>query len=311
MSKISIIVPVYNVEKYLEKCVRSILAQTFTDFELILVDDGSPDSSGAMCDQFAEQDQRVKVIHKENGGLSDARNAGIEIAQGEFLGFVDSDDYIEEDMYELLYTNAIKEQADISACGLYDVYDNRELKIDKYIYRVLDSETALKTFVEGNISNVTVTSKMFKRSLFDNIRFPVGKITEDAFIIVDLVRKSKKIVLDTRQKYFYYHRENSITTNQFSKKDFDTIEAYVKNLELVQDYFPNLVDTIRTKLCWANFVVLDKIILSNKINKVSETKDIVKFLRKNFGLIMKSNMLTKGRKISMIFLMINIHLYKL
>ena len=103
MPKISIIVPVYNVEKYLEKCVRSILAQTFTDFELILVDDGSPDSSGAMCDQFAEQDQRVKVIHKENGGLSDARNAGIEIATGEYLGFVDSDDYIADDMYETLY----------------------------------------------------------------------------------------------------------------------------------------------------------------------------------------------------------------
>lgn len=125
MPKISIIVPVYNVEKYLEKCVRSILAQTFTDFELILVDDGSPDSSGAMCDQFAEQDQRVKVIHKENGGLSDARNAGIEIATGEYLGFVDSDDYIADDMYELLYTNIVKEDADLSICGIYDVYEGR------------------------------------------------------------------------------------------------------------------------------------------------------------------------------------------
>ena len=125
MPKISIIVPVYNVEKYLEKCVRSILAQTFTDFELILVDDGSPDSSGAMCDQFAEQDQRVKVIHKENGGLSDARNAGIEIATGEYLGFVDSDDYIADDMYELLYTNIVKEDADLSICGIYDVYEER------------------------------------------------------------------------------------------------------------------------------------------------------------------------------------------
>ncbi|WP_154064713.1 glycosyltransferase family 2 protein, partial [Enterococcus faecalis] len=126
MPKISIIVPVYNVEKYLEKCVRSILAQTFTDFELILVDDGSPDSSGAMCDQFAEQDQRVKVIHKENGGLSDARNAGIEIATGEYLGFVDSDDYIADDMYELLYTNIVKEDADLSICGIYDVYEGKE-----------------------------------------------------------------------------------------------------------------------------------------------------------------------------------------
>ena len=129
MPKISIIVPVYNVEKYLEKCVRSILAQTFTDFELILVDDGSPDSSGAMCDQFAEQDQRVKVIHKENGGLSDARNAGIEIATGEYLGFVDSDDYIADDMYELLYTNIVKEDADLSICGIYDVYEGKELSL--------------------------------------------------------------------------------------------------------------------------------------------------------------------------------------
>lgn len=138
MPKISIIVPVYNVEKYLEKCVRSILAQTFTDFELILVDDGSPDSSGAMCDQFAEQDQRVKVIHKENGGLSDARNAGIEIATGEYLGFVDSDDYIADDMYELLYTNIVKEDADLSICGIYDVYEGKEPVEKQQQYIVLD-----------------------------------------------------------------------------------------------------------------------------------------------------------------------------
>ncbi|MFR2551722.1 MAG: glycosyltransferase [Clostridioides difficile] len=144
MPKISIIVPVYNVEKYLEKCVRSILAQTFTDFELILVDDGSLDSSGAMCDQFAEQDQRVKVIHKENGGLSDARNAGIELATGEYLGFVDSDDYIADDMYELLYTNIVKEDADLSICGIYDVYEGKEPVEKQQQYIVLDKVAAMK-----------------------------------------------------------------------------------------------------------------------------------------------------------------------
>ena len=149
MPKISIIVPVYNVEKYLEKCVRSILAQTFTDFELILVDDGSPDSSGAMCDQFAEQDQRVKVIHKENGGLSDARNAGIEIATGEYLGFVDSDDYIADDMYELLYTNIVKEDADLSICGIYDVYEGKEPVEKQQQYIVLDKVAAMKMILEA------------------------------------------------------------------------------------------------------------------------------------------------------------------
>ncbi|HDT8053597.1 TPA: glycosyltransferase, partial [Enterococcus faecalis] len=151
MPKISIIVPVYNVEKYLEKCVRSILAQTFTDFELILVDDGSPDSSGAMCDQFAEQDQRVKVIHKENGGLSDARNAGIEIATGEYLGFVDSDDYIADDMYELLYTNIVKEDADLSICGIYDVYEGKEPVEKQQQYIVLDKVAAMKMILEAKV----------------------------------------------------------------------------------------------------------------------------------------------------------------
>lgn len=114
MCEISIIVPVYKVEPYLRKCVDSILAQTFTDFEVILVDDGSPDNSGKICDEYASKDSRVRVIHKKNGGLSSARNAGIDVARGKYLGFVDSDDYIEKDMYELLYDNIVKEQADRS-----------------------------------------------------------------------------------------------------------------------------------------------------------------------------------------------------
>lgn len=159
MPKISIIVPVYNVEKYLEKCVRSILAQTFTDFELILVDDGSPDSSGAMCDQFAKQDERVKVIHKENGGLSDARNAGIEIATGEYLGFIDSDDYIADDMYELLYTNIVKEDADLSICGIYDVYEGKEPVEKQQQYIVLDKVAAMKMILEAKVVSVHAVNK--------------------------------------------------------------------------------------------------------------------------------------------------------
>ncbi len=126
MCEISIIVPVYKVEPYLRKCVDSILAQTFTDFEVILVDDGSPDNSGKICDEYASKDSRVRVIHKENGGLSSARNAGIDVARGKYLGFVDSDDYIEKDMYELLYDNIVKEQADLSICGIYDIYAGKK-----------------------------------------------------------------------------------------------------------------------------------------------------------------------------------------
>ena len=179
MPKISIIVPVYNVEKYLEKCVKSILNQTFTDFELILVDDGTPDSSGVICDQFAEKDERIKVIHKKNGGLSDARNTGIEVAKGEYIGFVDSDDYIAEDMYELLYTNIVNEEADLSICGIYDVYENKEAQKRIRQYMILNKFEAIKVILEAKIVSVHAVNKLYKKELFTHVRYPVGKITED------------------------------------------------------------------------------------------------------------------------------------
>ncbi|EGP5489252.1 glycosyltransferase, partial [Enterococcus faecium] len=149
MCEISIIVPVYKVEPYLRKCVDSILAQTFTDFEVILVDDGSPDNSGKICDEYASKDSRVRVIHKKNGGLSSARNAGIDVARGKYLGFVDSDDYIEKDMYELLYDNIVKEQADLSICGIYDIYAGKKVKILPEEYKVLDKVSAMKIVLEA------------------------------------------------------------------------------------------------------------------------------------------------------------------
>ncbi|EGO8248310.1 glycosyltransferase, partial [Enterococcus faecalis] len=251
MPKISIIVPVYNVEKYLEKCVRSILAQTFTDFELILVDDGSPDSSGAMCDQFAEQDQRVKVIHKENGGLSDARNAGIEIATGEYLGFVDSDDYIADDMYELLYTNIVKEDADLSICGIYDVYEGKEPVEKQQQYIVLDKVAAMKMILEAKVVSVHAVNKLYKKEIFEDIRYPVGMITEDGAVILSILEHTEKIVIDTQQKYYYFHRANSISSNLFSKKDLDTINVWKENEKYILDQYPELSNVVHTRVCWA------------------------------------------------------------
>lgn len=310
MCTISIIVPVYKVEKYLPKCVDSILNQTFEMIELILVDDGSPDCSGEICDQYAEKDKRVKVIHKANGGVSTARNAGLEIATGQYIGFIDSDDYIETDMFELLYTNLKKEKADISACGMFDLYVGREPRILKPQYFVLNAEQALKAFIEGNINNATVTNKLFKKELFEEVRFPENQITEDAFAIFDVTRLAKKVVIDTQQKYYYYHREGSITTSSYTSQDLDTIKTYEANLAKTKEYFPDLYDTMFVKYCWANFVVLDKIILSD-VQGPTPRKEMVRLLRANFMKIIKSPMLSKGRKVSMCFLMIHYELYKL
>ncbi|MCC4122244.1 glycosyltransferase [Enterococcus faecalis] len=310
MPKISIIVPVYNVEKYLEKCVRSILAQTFTDFELILVDDGSPDSSGAMCDQFAEKDQRVKVIHKENGGLSDARNAGIELATGEYLGFVDSDDYIADDMYELLYTNIVKEDADLSICGIYDVYEGKEPIVKSLIQGTFSREEALLLILQGNIISVHAVNKLYKRKLFADLRYPKGKYHEDSFIIVDLLSECQKVSIDSTQKYYYYHRMGSINTETFSDKQFEFIEAWEKNELKLKGKGAVIEEAAHQRVCFANFLVLDKILISNA-SKEKETKQIVRYLRKNFIFIMKNKVFTKSRKLSMILLMFGLPFYKI
>lgn len=313
MPEISIIVPVYNVEKYLDKCVNSILDQTFQEFELILVDDGSPDNSGKMCDAFADMDKRISVIHQENGGLSAARNAGIEIAKGRYIGFVDSDDYIAEDMYELLYTNLKKEDADLSTVGFLDVYAGKEPVIKEKKYIVTDMVGAAKITFEGKLSTISATNKLYKREIFDHVRYPVGMITEDAAVILDVLEETSKVVIDTSQKYYYYHRENSISSNHFSLKDLDMIKAWEDNESRVLKKYPELIYVAHTRVCWAYFTVLDKMMNSSDlgIEDKKKQKEIIRFLRKNFTFVLKNQYFTKPRKISMIALSINPYFYKL
>ncbi|BDP63405.1 hypothetical protein EfmJHP80_09010 [Enterococcus faecium] len=176
--------PVYNVEKYLKKCVDSILGQTFTDFELLLIDDGSTDNSGSICDELAKTDNRIKVIHKENGGLSDARNIGIEVAKGDFIGFIDSDDYIDEDMYAFLYNNILKYDAELSMCGIYDVHKNKEIKKLTPFSQLVTKSEAIELVLDGKLVVANAVSKLYKKELFENVRYPKGKIAEDAAVFL-------------------------------------------------------------------------------------------------------------------------------
>nr|OTO70154.1 hypothetical protein A5866_002374 [Enterococcus sp. 12C11_DIV0727] len=180
----------------MHKCVDSILSQTFSDIEVILVDDGSTDKSGEICDQYVVKDQRIRVIHKKNGGLSSARNIGLDIAVGRYIGFVDSDDYIANDMYEILYDQLIESNADLSCVGMIDVYENRtsELKQNKII-ELVDQKQAIKLVVDGKDIFAYAVNKLYKRDLFNDIRYPEGKIVEDAFIIIDLLLLCERICL--------------------------------------------------------------------------------------------------------------------
>lgn len=219
---ISVIVPIYNVEKYLTQCIESILQQTYTELEIILVDDGSTDSCPKICDFYAEKDKRIKVIHKENGGLADARNAGIRLATGSFITFVDSDDYIDTDMYYLLMKAIKGENADIAIakCQAFAgekvtkiATDNEEL--------VLNGKEVLEFLIlgwAGYTISPAVWNRIYKRELIEGLQFPKGKCYEDLVWTTMVFERAAKGIYLNRVLYFYRQREDSITKTDFSEK---------------------------------------------------------------------------------------------
>lgn len=308
--KISIIVPVYNVEAYLEKCVESILKQTYTNLEILLVNDGSTDKSGELCDKLALRDHRIRVIHKENGGLSDARNRGIDEASSNLIGFIDSDDYIDEDMYETLYRQMVASKADLSMCGHYDVYHQiPEKQVAEIKTWELMPEEAIKMVMEAKILSVTAVNKLYKKALFEQLRFRIGKIAEDAFIMVDLIHQCSKIVATNEKKYYYVHRENSITTQKFSLKFLNVIEAYEQNAKMISENYPDLYDVAIMRLNWAYFYVLDRLLVDNDFkDKVLEDR-LISYLKKNKKSILMDSRFTRARKMSFLALCLSRKLY--
>ena len=233
---ISIIVPVYKVEKYLVKCVNSILNQTFSEFELILVDDGSPDECPKMCDELAQKDSRIKVLHKENGGLSDARNAGIEVATGDYLGFVDSDDYIAPDMYEKLYGLITENGCDVAVCGAVVVKEDEEAEYtDSDEVLVLDRNEALHEMIQKRLFAVNTWNKLYKKELFREIRFPKGMLYEDLATTYKLITEAKKVCYSPMKKYAYLQRQGSIMNITGYMVSPDKIKIVEEMLDTLSD----------------------------------------------------------------------------
>ncbi len=239
MPKISIIVPIYNVEKYLRKCIDSILAQTFNDFELILVDDGSPDNCGKICDEYAQKDSRIVVVHKENGGVSTARNAGLTAAKGDYIGWVDGDDFIHPEMYEILFEVMSKESADIVQCSKSDFKEddpvNLNAKLEYNITHISHKEIYSAATEVNPIYNFNVWSKLFRRELFDGLQFPEGYIFEDGYLYLDLASRAESIVLIDCPLYFYLVRSGSITHNGMRAENFGYLYTLVHYLEVLED----------------------------------------------------------------------------
>ena len=242
MSKlISIIVPVYNVEKYIEKCIDSIINQTYKNLEIILVDDGSKDNSGKICDEYSKKDSRIKVIHKVNGGLSDARNHGLQIATGDYIGFVDSDDYIAEDMFETLYNLSEEKNADISIVSFYEYYNGKLIGVrDSKEEIIMNKIEAIKELLIDNRIQSYAWNKLFKKELFENQRFPTGKNFEDIATTLLLFEKSEKVVLYEEPKYYYLRRDDSIVGIRNTKTYTDYLEVIYDKYVYLKDKYPEI-----------------------------------------------------------------------
>lgn len=226
---ISIIIPVYKVEKYLEKCIQSVINQTYENLQIILVDDGSPDNCGKICDEYAKKDHRIEVIHKSNGGLSDARNKGLEMAKGEYIGFVDSDDYIEADMYEVLYNLLKQYNADVSICNFYTVSQGKiSIKnADNGINEYNRIEILKEILLDKNIQSYA-WNKLYKKELFDEIKYPIGKKYEDIGTTFYVFEKCNKIVVTSEPEYYYLKRSDSLVNNVTESTVLDYTEIIIQ-----------------------------------------------------------------------------------
>lgn len=227
---ISIIVPVYNVEVYLCQCIESIIEQTYKNIEIILVDDGSKDTSGQICDDYAQKDKRIKVIHKKNGGLSDSRNAGIAVATGKYIAFVDSDDWIEKSMYEKMLKKCKEFNADICVCGYFREYKDKTVSELNFAENVYKTKDALKELIKGTVLKDHAWTKLYKKSLWDHVEYPVGKVYEDIRTTYKIVQKSNSVCLLPENMYHYRQRKGSIARSGFSDQKLEWLEA-VKEME--------------------------------------------------------------------------------
>lgn len=251
MEKISVIVPVYQVEPYLDKCVSSIVNQSYRNLEIILVDDGSPDRCPEMCDQWAKKDGRIRVIHKENGGLSDARNAGLAIATGELIGFVDSDDWINKEFFKMLYEAMVQTQTDIVACDYREIYHEEDevLYDDKCVkLAVATPEEAISDMMCNRRFRTVVWNKLYRRNLLEDNCFLVNRLHEDEFFTYQVYDRAKMLAYIDVPLYMYRQRPGSIMASS-SSGHTDVLYAYLGRIQLLERKYPRLVLRDKINFC--------------------------------------------------------------
>lgn len=310
---ISVIIPVYNVEKYLPRCIDSIIGQSYQNLEIILVDDGSPDNCGRICDEYALKDNRIKVIHNKNGGVSSARNAGIDVSTGCFITFVDSDDYISENYIDILYSNLIESNSDISVINYTEIFGE---KINsKNISSGLRNVFSQHDFISLLLSKKVICScwgKLYKRDLFEYIRFPLGRVhAEDAWVLYKTCFKASRVVFDETVCYYYLIREGSAV-----QKKFD-IEIYKSNTEIneeimncCEELYPDLSTLIKADRLSVCFKMLYRIMCAyNRKEFREQEKEMISRIKLYSTGLVKDKSVSRNLKIKIISFSVNKYAY--
>lgn len=276
--KISVVLPVYNVEKYLETCVKAITGQTYQNLEIILVDDGSPDGCPALCDELAKTDERIRVLHKENGGLSDARNAGTQIATGEYITFVDSDDVVTKTYVEYLYSLIEKYGCDMSLCTHTVVFeDGKKIPYGDGTDEMLDAKECLRRMLYHDVIDTSAWAKLYRTDMAREILYPKGKLFEDIGTTYRFFLASGKIACGYQSQYFYMQRQNSIVSGKFNPHKLDLLEMTDKMAEDVEKVYPDLAQAILRRRVYARFSTLNQMLDADGYRK--ERDEIISFIK--------------------------------
>ena len=281
---VTVIVPVYKVEQYLERCVNSIISQSYTNLEIILVDDGSPDRCPAICDGYSQRDERIQVIHKKNGGLSSARNAGMNASNGQYFCFVDSDDYILPDMIEQLVGMVQAFHTPISACSFSSEEGRLRQGLTDEI-RLLSAAEALREILTDGLVCTSAWAKLFDRELFSDVSFPEGKIFEDYATIYKLFHKAGKIAFADAAKYYYTPNYAGITKSSFSFRQMDYFSVSDEIERFVKEYYPDLTPLVQNREVDMAVSLYRKLSVTPERDRFEEErKTLVRHIRKGlFG----------------------------
>lgn len=302
-SKISVIVPVYKVERYLDKCIDSIVNQTYRNLEIILVDDGSPDGCPQKCDEWAKKDARIRVIHKSNGGLSSARNAGLAIACGQYIGFVDSDDWIAPDMYESMISNLMHADADIAYTACSHVYENGEESTAHLVTGVkmtMNAEEAFKYINLPGYFGIAAWDKLLKREIIGDLRFPEDtKRDEDYGFAYATLDRANTVVYDSSPKYFYRQTQGTLS-NTASTISTHAADETAKMVDLVRRKYPEQLPYALYGHLLVQMGIWDQVVMSGQMKKPqwkAFCKQLRHFLDESFSTIMKAGVLPRNRMI--------------